>query len=284
MNETVYQRYKGTDLSFRPYFTVPKATHEPYYSSVITSVDRIPRIFVSVPVMGSPDDQTSGGAFDNMSISPNTTISGANTARTVFKGIVYSGIRLDTVGELLKDQLIPEFQSSVSLLDKNGTILYSPNVTYIGQNVFSDEIQSAIYPSTIPLESKDKFNDILKGSIEGKQGSGDIEIDGQINTVSYQPVVVGTAQVSSNAKTNYFMTVFIASPHLLTSNVNSLIDQQKNFSIIMVAVISALSLGIAFLVITWNKRLKNTVNTQTMELKNANEQLKAHGRMQKELD
>jgi signal transduction histidine kinase len=282
MNETVYQRYKGTDLSFRPYFTVPKATHEPYYSSVITSVDRIPRIFVSVPVMGSPDDQTSGGAFDNMSISPNTTISGANTARTVFKGIVYSGIRLETVGELLKDQLIPEFQSSVSLLDKNGTILYSPNVTYIGQNVFSDEIQSAIYPSTIPLESKDKFNDILKGSIEGKQGSGDIEIDGQINTVSYQPVVVGTAQVSSNAKTNYFMTVFIASPHLLTSNVNSLIDQQKNFSIIMVAVISALSLGIAFLVITWNKRLKNTVNTQTMELKNANEQLKAHGRMQKE--
>src|SRR4030095_7617072 len=83
-------------------------------------------------------------------------------------------------------------------------------------------------------------------------------------------------------KTNYFMTVFIASPHLLTSNVNSLIDQQKNFSIIMVAVISALSLGIAFLVITWNKRLKNTVNAKTLELKNANEQLKAHGRMQKE--
>jgi signal transduction histidine kinase len=35
-------------------------------------------------------------------------------------------------------------------------------------------------------------------------------------------------------------------------------------------------------VITWNKRLKNTVNAKTLELKNANEQLKAHGRMQKE--
>jgi signal transduction histidine kinase len=78
------------------------------------------------------------------------------------------------------------------------------------------------------------------------------------------------------------MTVSIASPHLLTSNVNSLIEQQKNFSIIMVAVISALSLGIAFLVVTWNKRLKNTVNAKTLKLKNANEQLKAHGRMQKE--
>ena len=50
----------------------------------------------------------------------------------------------------------------------------------------------------------------------------------------------------------------------------------------MIAVISALSLGIAFLVITWNKRLRNTVNTKTIELKDANEQLKAHGKMQKE--
>ena len=282
LNETVYQKYKGTDLSFRPYFSFPQATHEPYYSSVITSVDRVPRIFVSVPVVGSPDDQSSGGASNKTNIVHNTTTSGASTPRTVFKGIVYSGIRLDTVGELLKDQLIPEFQSSVSLLDRNGTILYSPNETYIGHNVFSDEIQSAIYPSMIPLESKDKFNSILKGSLEGKQGSEDIEIGGQINTVSYQPVVVGTDQMSSNDKTNYFMTVFIASPHLLTSNVNSLIDQQKNFSIIMVAVISTLSLGIAFLVITWNKRLKNTVNAKTLELKNANEQLKAYGRMQKE--
>ncbi|MGA7542034.1 MAG: HAMP domain-containing sensor histidine kinase, partial [Nitrososphaeraceae archaeon] len=37
-----------------------------------------------------------------------------------------------------------------------------------------------------------------------------------------------------------------------------------------------------FLVITWNKRLRNTVNTKTIELKDANEQLKAHGKMQKE--
>jgi signal transduction histidine kinase len=282
LNATVYQKYKGTDLSFRPYFSVPKATHEPYYSSVITSVDRVPRIFISVPVMGSPDDQSSGRASNNTNIVHNTTTSGAQTQRTVFKGIVYSGIRLDTVGELLKDQLIPEFQSSVFLLDRNGTILYFPIETYIGQNVFSDEIQSAIYPSMIPLESKDKFNDILKGSLEGKQGSEDIEIGSQLNTVSYQPVVVGIDQISGSDKTNYFMTLFIASPHLLTSNVNSLIDQQKNFSIVMVAVISALSLGIAFLVITWNKRLKNTVNAKTLELKNANEQLKAHGRMQKE--
>jgi hypothetical protein len=94
LNETVYQKYKGTDLSFRPYFSFPQATHEPYYSSVITSVDRVPRIFVSVPVMGSPDDQSSGGASNKTSMVHNTTTSGASTPRTVFKGIVYSGLFL----------------------------------------------------------------------------------------------------------------------------------------------------------------------------------------------
>jgi signal transduction histidine kinase len=282
LNETVYQEYKGTDLSFRPYFAVPKSTLEPYYSSVIASVDNIPRIFVSVPILGSIGNQTRGGVNNDTSTLPNATTAEANTPRQIFKGIVYSGIRLDTVGDLLKDQLIPEFQSSVTLLDRDGTILYSPNNTYIGQNVFSNEIQSAIYPSLIPLEFKDKYNDILKASFEGKQGSEDIEIGGQLNTVSYQPVIVETNQASRNNNTKYFMSVFIASPHLLTNNVSALIDQQKNFSIIMIAVISALSLGIAFLVITWNKRLRNTVNTKTIELKDANEQLKAHGKMQKE--
>ena len=53
INETTYQEYNGTDLSFRPYFSVPKSTHEPYYSSVIESVDNVPRIFVSVPIMSN---------------------------------------------------------------------------------------------------------------------------------------------------------------------------------------------------------------------------------------
>ncbi|MGI0001776.1 MAG: sensor histidine kinase [Nitrososphaeraceae archaeon] len=282
LNETVYQEYKGTDLSFRPYFTVPKRTLEPYYSSVIASVDNVSRIFVSVPILGSIGNQSRGGVNNNTSTLPNAATAESDTPRQIFNGIVYSGIRLDTVGDLLKDQLIPEFQSSVTILDRDGTILYSPNDTYIGQNVFSNEIQSAIYPSLIPLEFKDKFNDTLKASLAGKQGSEDIEIGGQLNTVSYQPVTVETNQASSNNNTKYFMSVFIASPHLLTNSVSALIDQQKNFSIIMISVISALFLGIAFLVITWNKRLRNTVNTKTIELKDANEQLKAHGKMQKE--
>jgi hypothetical protein len=37
LNESTYQRYKGTDLSYREYFSVPRETAEAYYSSVIDS-------------------------------------------------------------------------------------------------------------------------------------------------------------------------------------------------------------------------------------------------------
>ena len=287
INETTYQKYNGTDLSFRPYFIVPKSTHEPYYSSVIESVDNVPRIFVSLPILSNDLNQSANnniGNFDNNTNTETNPNPGSNNQQQVFKGIVYSGIRLDTVSDLLKDQLIPEFQSSVSLLDRNGTILYSQNQSFIGQNVFSNEIQSLIYRSITP-ESKDKFNNILRSSLVGKEGSEDIKISGQTNTVSYQPVIIETNQKnnnSSNHENNYFMSLYVVSPHLLASNVGALIDQQRNFSIIIVIIISALALGIAFLVITWNKRLRTTVNTKTAELKGANEQLKAHDKMQRE--
>jgi signal transduction histidine kinase len=291
LNETGYKKYRGTDLSLRPYFSEPKRTHEPYYSSVIeTTVDSVPRLFVSMPIIGYDNQQNANSTIGSNN-NPNSSVSNQQQPAE-FKGIVYSGIRLDTVSNLLKDQLIPGFQSSVSPLDSNGTILYSQNQSYIGQNVFSNEIQSLLYPSIIPHESKDTFNGIIKESLEGNQGSQDLKIRGQANTVSYQPVIVDTDENSNNNtsgnspannnKNNYFMSVFIISPHLLTSNVSSLIDQQKNLSIIIVVVISVLALGIAFLVITWNKRLKNTVNAKTAELKEANEQLKAHDKMQKE--
>jgi hypothetical protein len=292
LNETAYEKYRGTDLSLRPYFSESKRTREPYFSSVIEkTVDNVPRLFLSVPIIGNETQQNANSTIGNTNNNISDSTAGSQQQSARFKGIVYSGIRLDTVSNLLKNQLIPGFQSSVSLLDRNGTILYSQNQSYIGRNVFSNEIQSLLYPSIIPFESKDHFNGIVRDSLKGNQGSKDVKISGQTNTVSYQPVIVdinqndnvgNSSSSANNNKNNYFMTVFIVSPHLLTSNVSSLIDQQRNFGIIIVVVISVLSLGIAFLVITWNKRLKNTVNAKTAELKEANEELKAHDKMQKE--
>src|SRR5713226_6363751 len=53
INETTYQKYKGTDLSYRPYFSIPKATHTVFYSSLIESNDKIPRLYISYPVINT---------------------------------------------------------------------------------------------------------------------------------------------------------------------------------------------------------------------------------------
>lgn len=42
INESSYQKYKGKDLSYRPYYTIPKKTHTVYYSSLVESNDKIP--------------------------------------------------------------------------------------------------------------------------------------------------------------------------------------------------------------------------------------------------
>jgi hypothetical protein len=34
INESTYRKYKGTDLSYRPYFAIPKYTHRAYYSGL----------------------------------------------------------------------------------------------------------------------------------------------------------------------------------------------------------------------------------------------------------
>jgi signal transduction histidine kinase len=82
----------------------------------------------------------------------------------------------------------------------------------------------------------------------------------------------------------------------LAAEVGFLINNQKNFSTLMILIIGAVALGIAFLILSWNKRLESAVNSRTIELKDANnslikynkllesanEKLSIHDKMQKE--
>jgi signal transduction histidine kinase len=250
MNQTTYQKYKGTDLSYRPYFTIPKSNLKVYYSTLIESNDKVPRLYISYPVV-------------------NTTVS---NSQGVFSGIVAASINTNTLGNILRSQLFSQFNSTIGVLDKNGIILYASPPSFIGKHVFGAEVQSA-FPSMLSSQDKASLDNLLRDSLNGNVGSGDIISQGKMNTLAYEPVKV-------NGK--YFLTLFISAPHNLASNVNALIEQQKNFSIFIVIVIGIIAFGIAFLVLLWNRRLENTVNTRTLELKNANEQLKVHDKMQRE--
>ena len=276
INQSTYQKYKGTDLSYRAYFSVPRDTHTEYYSSLIESNDEVPRLYISYPVLNTTS-----------SSSTNTTTTGTTGGREAFTGVVVASIRLETLGSILESQLFRGFQSKVALLDRNGVILYSSTpLLHSSKNIFGNEMQSN-FSSVLSSHAKDSLNNLFENSLQGSIGSQDISAQGKTNTIAYEPVMI-------NGK--YFLTSYIIAPHNLASDVKILADQQKNFSTFIMAIIGVVGFGIAFLVLLWNKRLGSTVNVRTAELKGANdsltesnrllaganEQLKVHDKMQKE--
>jgi hypothetical protein len=249
INQTAYQKYKG---------------HTAYYSTLIESNDKVPRLYISYPVV-------------------NMTAKGSG----IFTGIVATSINVDTLGNVLQRQLIPQFNSTIGLLDRNGIIVYSNTPSFIGKYVFGNDIQSAL-SSLLTSKDRDSLNNLIRRSLLGGTGSRDISAQGKMSTISYEPVDI-------NGK--YFLTLYVIAPHNLASNVDVLITQQKNFSIFIVIAIAAVAFGIAFLLFMWNKRLEITVNTRTADLKRttdsleelnnqlsaANEQLKVHDKCKESL-
>jgi signal transduction histidine kinase len=268
INQSTYQKYKGTSLSYRPYFTVPKATHTEYYSSLISSNDRIPRLYISYPVINMTGSSVNGNG--------------------TFTGLVVASVRLGALGDFLNNQLSPQFNGTIGLLDRNGIILYATGgQQYAGENVFGNNFQSVLSSLLHPAGSRILLNELLKKSLQGNTGSADILINGKVNTIAYQPVVV-------NGKN--FLTLYITAQHTLARDASALVGQQQSFTILIIATIGAVAFIIAFLVFSWNKRLEAVVNARTGELKQANdslaksnkqlaianEQLKTHDKMQNE--
>jgi signal transduction histidine kinase len=251
INQSAYQKYKGIDLSYRLYFSIPRDSHAAYYSTLIESNDKIPRLYISYPVIN---------------------LTGGKGSPGVLTGLVVASIRATTLGKMLQSQLIPQFNSTIGLLDRNGIVLYSSTPSFIGKYVFGNDIQSAL-SSLLTSKDKDSLNNLIKRSLLGGTGSSDISVQGKTSTISYEPV---------NINDKYFLTLYVIAPHDFASDVGLLIDQQKNFSVLIVIIIGVVAFSIAFLTLSWNRRLENTVNIRTAELKNANEQLKVHDKMQRE--
>ena len=257
-NQTIYEQYAGGDRSFRPYFSEPQDTLRPYFSSLIESVDEFPRLYIAHPII-----LDTGQDANN------------NNNSSVFNGVVASAIDLDQFGQVLQGQLSTKYGSTLGMVDRNGIILYSSNATYIGKDIFGDEFQPVI-----PLEIRDSFNSFLRDSLQGRTGSGDISIQGNTSTIAYQPV---------SFSGDNFAVVYIVVPHNIQGPVGSLIDQQRDFNLIIIGSIGAVAVGIAFLILNWNRRLSGIVKSKTAELEQANlslqqavEQLKDHDRMQRE--
>ncbi|MEW6604122.1 MAG: sensor histidine kinase [Thermoproteota archaeon] len=256
INQTAFEQFRGTDLSQRSYFIESENRLDSYYSSAMDSNDNVTRIYISHPIISAENGE--------------------------FLGVSVAGIRLDTFGSFLQEQLSHDTQSSIGMIDRRGMILYSNSEELIGKDVFGPELQARL-----PPELENSFLEFIRRSLQGESGLQDFSAGSATATIAYEPIIIRGEQ---------FGTLYIITPHQFASNVSLLVDQQRNFSTILTIVIGAAAVGVAALVLVWNTRLTQTVDARTTELRSkteelkrsndslaaANEQLKIHDRMQKE--
>jgi len=244
-NATLRQQFTGADFSYREYYSQPRDTLKPYFSTLIESIDSVPRLTISYPIIGKQIDAAEGSS--------------------TFKGVVVAGIDVNALGKFVQEQLVPDYKSSVGLIDRNGIILYSSSSSqYVGKSIFGPEIQSILQPDV-----KEPFNLFIRDSLTGKTGSGDFTSQGKTSTVAYNPVTI---------KGNEFAIMYIVTPHEFAGTVVALVEQQRTLNSIIIVGIGAVSAGIAALVLTWNKRLERMVSKKTSELISRTEELEISNR------
>ena len=90
-----------------------------------------------------------------------------------FKGIVVAAVNDTTTANILKSQLLPQFNGPVSLLDNNGIILHTNNRSLIGKNIFGTKLESII-SSLTPNSSKNLLNNLVPTSLQ-QANNGDMQ-------------------------------------------------------------------------------------------------------------
>ena len=259
-------------MSHRDYFQIPKRDGELFINTVIDSNDSVPRVFISLPI-----------TKNNQTVTP-TQVSDLDVANpTRFEGVIVASVAAKTLGNFLDSQMHPKFNGDIGFIDRNGTIIYSSDQSFIGVDFFGNDFQS--YMKSILKDREEGFNDIINRAMKSENGVQEFKFENSTTTIAYQAVNVPNRDESITR----IGTLFIAVPHTLSVEVISLIDTLilVNFSIILV--IASISLIVAIMLLHWNKILKENVSQKTTQLsesvgklEQANEDLKTHDKLQRE--
>jgi signal transduction histidine kinase len=265
-------KYRDIDLSHRQYFQIPKQNGIPYISTVIDSNDNVPRMYISFPILEVNQTNLSESQY--------------NSNSTSFKGVIVASIAAKTLGNYLEGQVHPKFNGDIAFVDRNGTIIYTQNQTYIGKNFFENEFQS--YLESVLKGKSAEFNNIISKALDSESGLSEFNFENTSTTIAYDGVA--GLKINENGQLNNNIgTLFITIPHTLAGEVASLIDNQQITNFFIIAVIAVIASAIAIMLLRWNNTLMKRVNQKTAQLKEtvdklrrANEDLNLHDKMQKE--
>jgi signal transduction histidine kinase len=253
-----------------PFLTQPRQTASIYYSSMIHSpTDNADRLYISYPIVSSLQrEQSLDGEF---------------------KGVIAASIRMDTLGGILTSELSPTLESDASLSDISGNIVYSIERSAIGRNIFDDPVYLTTPLFTeLTQESKQELTSLLESANSGQKAKvTNLTIGGKTVTIASHPII---------QKGVHFWTLYITAPHVFTDSVDELLAKQDSVVVLTLFFIGAASIGVAYLVLAWNKRLEATVKDRTLDLdrsnallveannrlEGSNEQLKVHASLQRE--
>jgi signal transduction histidine kinase len=265
-------KYRDIDLSHRQYFQIPKQNGIPYISTVIDSNDNVPRMYISFPILEVNQTNLSESQY--------------NSNSTSFKGVIVASIAAKTLGNYLEGQVHPKFNGDIAFVDRNGTIIYTQNQTYIGKNFFENEFQS--YLESVLKGKSAEFNNIISKALDSESGLSEFNFENTSTTIAYDGVA--GLKINENGQLNNNIgTLFITIPHTLAGEVASLIDNQQITNFFIIAVIAVIASALAIMLLRWNNTLIKRVNQKTAQLKEtvdklrrANEDLNLHDKMQKE--
>ncbi|HKR72636.1 MAG TPA: hypothetical protein VJR94_00840, partial [Candidatus Nitrosocosmicus sp.] len=265
--------YRDIDLSHREYFKVPKQNQSPYISTVIDSNDNVPRMYISYPIL--ENNQTTRLAESQ-----------SNDNLTSFKGVIFASVAAKTLGNFLEGQIHPKFDGDIAFMDRNGTIIYTQNQTFIGKDFFGNDFQSFL--SSILKDKTVEFNYLISNALHSESGLDEFNFENTSTTIAYEAVL--GPRINDNGSLNDGIgTLFITIPHTLAGDVASLIDNQQITNFFIIALIAVIASVMAIVLLKWNNTLKERVGQKTAQLnetvdklKKANEDLSLHDKMQKE--
>jgi signal transduction histidine kinase len=280
-NHQQYNKSKDQNFSNRSYFNIPKETHNVYISNLINSINKIPRFSISMPILINEIYQNevinrtfSSDTINNEFFPINNTLD-----KTIFNGIIEASVKIDKLDNLLVLSILSSEQNEITLLDREGTIIFTANKDILGGNFFSDKVRSLMFNS-LPLKELENINKLVNDTLNGKSGIYNLNTTSQSSTFSSRPISLEGDQ---------FMTLLINKPYNLDSEVIYFLNLQRNFSTIAILIIVFVSSILGYFLFTWNKRLQTKVNNQTIklnqnikQLRKTNEQLNQHDKMQKE--